>query len=53
LKEPGIYSGGWPAVPAAEWRKTVARVRRLSSLEKRLAVLEGREADADTDKEES
>jgi UDP-3-O-[3-hydroxymyristoyl] glucosamine N-acyltransferase len=53
LKEPGIYSGGWPAVPVAEWRKTVARVRRLSSLEKRLAVLEGREADADTDKEES
>jgi UDP-3-O-[3-hydroxymyristoyl] glucosamine N-acyltransferase len=53
LKEPGIYSAGWPAVPAAEWRKTVARVRRLPSLERRLAVLEGREPAVDTDKEEN
>jgi UDP-3-O-[3-hydroxymyristoyl] glucosamine N-acyltransferase len=54
LKEPGIYSAGWPAVPAAEWRKTVARVRRLPVLERRLALLEGRQVDAETtDKEES
>jgi len=44
VKGPGTYSSGWPAVPAAEWRKTVARIRRLESLERRLALLEGREA---------
>jgi UDP-3-O-[3-hydroxymyristoyl] glucosamine N-acyltransferase len=53
LKEPGLYSSGMPAVPAAEWRKTVARLRRLPVLERRLALLEGREVDAETDKEES
>jgi len=44
LKEPGMYSSGMPAVPAAEWRKTVARLRRLPVLERRLALLEGRDA---------
>ena len=43
LKEPGMYSSGMPAVPAAEWRKTVARLRRLPVLERRLALLEGRD----------
>ncbi len=41
LKGPGMYSSGWPAVPAAEWRRMVARLRRLDRLEARLARLEG------------
>ncbi len=48
LKEPGVYSSGMPAVPAAEWRKTVARLRRLPLLERRLAQLEGRGEDEDS-----
>jgi UDP-3-O-[3-hydroxymyristoyl] glucosamine N-acyltransferase len=48
LKEPGVYSSGMPAVPAAEWRKTVARLRRLPVLERRLAQLEGRGEDEDS-----
>jgi UDP-3-O-[3-hydroxymyristoyl] glucosamine N-acyltransferase len=42
LKEPGMYSSGWPAVPADEWRRTVAHVRRLERLNERVARLEGR-----------
>ncbi len=42
LKEPGMYSSGMPAIPAGQWRKTVARLRRLDTLEERLARLEGR-----------
>jgi len=41
LPGPGMYSSGMPAIPAADWRRTVARLRRLPSLEKRLALLEG------------
>ncbi len=47
FKEPGYYSGNLPAVPNSDWRKSVARVRqldqmakRLKTLEKRLAILE-------------
>jgi UDP-3-O-[3-hydroxymyristoyl] glucosamine N-acyltransferase len=39
LKEPGEYMG-FPAVPAAQWRREVAAVRRLKSLEERLRNLE-------------
>jgi UDP-3-O-[3-hydroxymyristoyl] glucosamine N-acyltransferase len=57
LKEPGIYSSGLPAVPAAEWRKTVARLHRLQRLEKRVAALEGRGpgigTEPETDREEN
>jgi len=42
LKEPGMYSSGMPAVPATQWRRMVARLRRLDSLERRLAALEAR-----------
>jgi UDP-3-O-[3-hydroxymyristoyl] glucosamine N-acyltransferase len=42
LKEPGMYSSGWPAVPADEWRRIVAHVRRLDRLNERVARLEGR-----------
>ena len=42
LKGPGVYSSGMPAMAAGEWRKTVARLRRLQVLERRVAALEGR-----------
>lgn len=29
LSEPGMYSSGWGATPAAEWRRQVASLRRL------------------------
>jgi UDP-3-O-[3-hydroxymyristoyl] glucosamine N-acyltransferase len=53
LRGPGVYSSGIPAVPAAEWRRTVARLRRLPTLERRLALLEGREMDDGPAAEES
>lgn len=42
FKEPGYYSGNLPAVPNGEWRKTVARIRRLESTIQRLHKLEQR-----------
>jgi UDP-3-O-[3-hydroxymyristoyl] glucosamine N-acyltransferase len=42
LKGPGVYSSGIPAIETAEWRKAVARLRRLEVLERRVATLEGR-----------
>lgn len=38
--EPGYYSGNLPAVPNGEWRKTVARIRRLEGMARRLNELE-------------
>lgn len=40
FKEPGYYSGNLPAVPNGEWRKTVARIRRLETTIQRLNKLE-------------
>lgn len=40
ITEKGVYGGGLPAAPAREWRKSVARVRRLGKLEERLKALE-------------
>ncbi len=40
FKEPGYYSGNLPAVPNGEWRKTIARIRRLESVMRRLNALE-------------
>ena len=37
---PGTYSSGMPAIQAIDWRRTVARLRRLDALERRLARLE-------------
>lgn len=38
---PGVYGSGLPLAPAREWRKTVARVRRLDKLTERVKHLEG------------
>jgi UDP-3-O-[3-hydroxymyristoyl] glucosamine N-acyltransferase len=35
LPGPGTYSSGWPAIEAGEWRRAVARLRRLDREKKR------------------
>ncbi len=40
IKEAGIYSSGMPAVKANLWRKTVARLRKLDELGRRVAKIE-------------
>ncbi|MBI2384082.1 MAG: UDP-3-O-(3-hydroxymyristoyl)glucosamine N-acyltransferase [Gammaproteobacteria bacterium] len=42
LTAPGAYSGALPVAPAREWRRQVARLRRMHVLERRLAELERR-----------
>lgn len=44
LPGPGIYGSGLPVLPAREWRREVARVKRLALLERRIASLEARTA---------
>jgi UDP-3-O-[3-hydroxymyristoyl] glucosamine N-acyltransferase len=39
-KEAGMYSSGLPAQDAKEWRKMVARIRQLESMNQRLKELE-------------
>jgi UDP-3-O-[3-hydroxymyristoyl] glucosamine N-acyltransferase len=40
IREPGVYSGGLPFEKATEWRRVVARFKRLDSLARRLEALE-------------
>ena len=40
LTQKGVYGGGLPATPAREWRRTVARVRRLDRTDARLRRIE-------------
>ena len=40
IDKPGVYSGGLPAEPAAQWRRLAARFRQLDALAVRLARLE-------------
>ena len=40
LTAPGVYGSGLPIQPVREWRKQVARVRRLASSEERLGQVE-------------
>ncbi len=40
LPDKGTYGSGWPVVPAIEWRKQVARMRRLDKTEQRIKRLE-------------
>lgn len=35
IREPGFYSSGIPASPTAEWRRSVARLKRLDHAERR------------------
>ncbi|MCB1870290.1 MAG: UDP-3-O-(3-hydroxymyristoyl)glucosamine N-acyltransferase [Gammaproteobacteria bacterium] len=47
--EPGHYSGNLPAVATGEWRKTVARIRRMNDMMQRLKALEKRAEALDTE----
>lgn len=49
ITEPGVYGSGLPLAPAAEWRKTVARVRRLDKTDARIKRLEAASKLAATD----
>jgi len=40
ITEPGSYSSGTAMQPAAEWRKSAARIRKLDSMARRLQQLE-------------
>lgn len=40
FSEPGIYSSGIPAMPSADWRRNVARLRHLDELTRRVKQLE-------------
>ncbi|MDP3859046.1 MAG: UDP-3-O-(3-hydroxymyristoyl)glucosamine N-acyltransferase [Stagnimonas sp.] len=40
ISEAGVYGSGLPHAPAREWRKTVARIRRLDKLMERVKHLE-------------
>ncbi|MDP3295153.1 MAG: UDP-3-O-(3-hydroxymyristoyl)glucosamine N-acyltransferase [Nevskia sp.] len=40
ITAPGQYGSGIPAQPAREWRREVARIRRLSRVDERLAAIE-------------
>jgi UDP-3-O-[3-hydroxymyristoyl] glucosamine N-acyltransferase len=42
LPDKGVYGSGLPIAPARDWRKTVARVRRLGKLEERVRAVEQR-----------
>ncbi|MBD1550483.1 UDP-3-O-(3-hydroxymyristoyl)glucosamine N-acyltransferase [Pseudomonas typographi] len=42
ITEPGSYSSGTAMQPAAEWRKSAARIRHLDDMSRRLAQLEKR-----------
>ncbi len=52
IKEPGYYSGNLPAVANGEWRKTVAHIRRLGDMAKRLKKLEKALSSQDSDDKE-
>ena len=40
ITEPGVYSSSFPAEKDADWKRRVARFRRLDHLQKRVGVLE-------------
>jgi UDP-3-O-[3-hydroxymyristoyl] glucosamine N-acyltransferase len=42
IRQPGAYNGMFPAEPARDWTKFVARLRRVDALQKRVKKLEGK-----------
>ncbi|QIK39099.1 UDP-3-O-(3-hydroxymyristoyl)glucosamine N-acyltransferase [Caldichromatium japonicum] len=40
FKEAGVYSSGIPAMPNRDWRRTVARIKQLDELARRIKQLE-------------
>ena len=49
LPGPGTYASGMPAIQSIDWRRTVARLRRLDALERRIARLERGGGSEETD----
>ena len=49
ITEPGSYSSGTAMQPAAEWRKSAARIRQLDDIARRLRQLEKRTGDVTPD----
>ena len=49
ITEPGAYSSGTAMQPAAEWRKSAARIRQLDDMARRLRQLEKRVGDVTPD----
>lgn len=45
ITEPGVYTGAWAATGDRDWKRQLARVRRLGSYERRLKVLENKAKD--------
>ncbi|MFM8516548.1 MAG: UDP-3-O-(3-hydroxymyristoyl)glucosamine N-acyltransferase [Nevskiaceae bacterium] len=45
IHEPGVYSGGIPAEPAADWRRVVGRLKRIDGLARRVGELERQTAE--------
>jgi len=45
IREPGVYSGGIPAEPAADWRRIVGRLKRIDGLARRVGELERQTAE--------
>ncbi|NWA03112.1 UDP-3-O-(3-hydroxymyristoyl)glucosamine N-acyltransferase [Pseudomonas gingeri] len=53
ITEPGSYSSGTAMQPAAEWRKSAARIRQLDDIARRLRQLEKRVGDVTPDADAS
>jgi len=45
ITEPGAYSSGTAMQPAAEWRKSAARLRKIDDMARRIKQLEKRVGD--------
>ncbi|MDD3762701.1 MAG: UDP-3-O-(3-hydroxymyristoyl)glucosamine N-acyltransferase [Nevskiales bacterium] len=52
ITKPGVYGSGLPLDEAREWRRTVARVKRLGRLEQRVKEIEHRLSGGETDHNE-
>lgn len=46
IKTPGVYSSGLPATGAAQWRRTIGRLRRLDGIASRLRAVERKLGDS-------
>lgn len=53
FSEPGYYSGNLPAMPNKDWRKTVAHLRNLDDMVKRIKQLEKRLSELSNDQSDA
>jgi len=45
IREPGVYSSGSPLMPNGQWRRSMARIKQIDELAKRIKALEQRLAE--------